>query len=66
MDSEGEGSLDVVDVLAVLQPLVGEVGGEGVGLALQHCILGHVERGVPRGDEDDGRTLCFRRRRASV
>ena len=54
-----EHSLYVVDVLPVFPPLVREVRGVGVGLALQECILGHVEGGVLWGDEDDGRTWFY-------
>lgn len=50
-------SLNVVNVLSLFHPLICQVGGVGVSLTLQKCILGHVESGVLRGDEDDWRPL---------
>lgn len=34
--------LYVINVLSLLHPLIGEVGGVRIRLALQNCILGHV------------------------
>lgn len=39
-------SLNMVNILSLFQPLIGEIGRVGVSLALQNCILGHVESGV--------------------
>lgn len=46
----------MVNILSLFQPLIGEVGRVGIGLALQNGILGHVESGVLWGDDDDWRT----------
>lgn len=35
-------SLYMINILSLLHPLVGEVGGVSIRLALQNCILGHV------------------------
>lgn len=47
----------MVNVLSLFQPLIGEVRRVGVRLALQNCILGHVESGVLWGDDDDWRSF---------
>lgn len=46
-------SLNMVNILSLFQPLIGEVGGVGISLTLKNCILGHIESGVLWGDEDD-------------
>ena len=50
-------SLNMVNILSVFQPLIGEIGRVGISLALQNSILGHVESGVLWGDDDDWRTF---------
>lgn len=45
----------MVNILSLLHPLICQVGGVGISLTLQKCILGHVESGVLRRDEDDWR-----------
>lgn len=47
----------MVNILSLFQPLIGEVRRVGVSLTLQNCILGHVERGVLWGDDDDWRSF---------
>lgn len=47
----------MVNILPLLQPLIGEVGGVSVSLTLQNCILGHIESGVLWGDDDDWRSF---------
>lgn len=49
-------SLYVMDVLSIFAPHVGHVGGVGHRLALQQCILGHVEGGAFGRDDNDWRT----------
>jgi hypothetical protein len=55
----------MVDILSLFPPLIGEVGGIGLSLALQNCILGYVEGGVLWGDNDEWRTY-FQFERFSV
>lgn len=50
-------SLYMVNILSLFQPLIGEIRGIGISLALQNGILGHVESGVLWGDDDDWRTF---------
>lgn len=47
----------MVNVLPLFHPLIGKVGRVGISLTLEKCILGHIERGVFWGDEDDWRTF---------
>lgn len=49
-------SLNVIHVGATFLPHVGHVGGVGLRLAAQKSVLGHVERGVSGGDNNDRRT----------
>lgn len=46
-------SLYVINVVAIFLPHVRHVGGVGHRLALQKCILGHVERDAFGGDDND-------------
>lgn len=47
----------MVNILSLFQPFIGEVGRVSVSLALQNCILGHVESGVLWRDDDDWGTF---------